>query len=132
MTAIEALTDLLTTADAAEFADVTERQIDHWVRIGGVITPSHTRQEGRGRHRRWSLDEAKVLRVLGQLAAINAPMKTLAAVARALQGVNITSGDRRWVVADAEGNVDIVRPSQLGDYSGRAYWSVALATAIPG
>jgi DNA-binding transcriptional MerR regulator len=55
----------LSTAEVAELARVTYRQLDHWV-SRGYLAQSH-QHPGSGGHRRWSPDEVQRARAFGAL-----------------------------------------------------------------
>lgn len=94
-------TPLLTSQQAADAAGITLRQLDHWVRIGQVIVPSATPWQGSGLHRRWTVDEVRVLAILGHLAAAHTPMAQMAQAANVLLDVDTPRrGDTRWLVVD--------------------------------
>lgn len=118
---------LLTTKQVAAYAGISVRQLDHWVRIGEVIAPESTPWQGSGNHRLWTTDEARIVRVLGQLAAARAPLSVLAAAAEVLREHVPTAGDSRWIVADRD-EARLVPMRELRQVAGTAgYWFVPLA-----
>jgi DNA-binding transcriptional MerR regulator len=118
---------LLTTKQVAAYAGVSVRQLDHWVRIGEVIQPSTTPWQGSGTHRLWTAEEARVVRVLGQLAAARAPLSALAAAAEVLISDVPRVGDSRWIVVDRD-RAELVALKDLRRVAGTAgYWFVPLA-----
>lgn len=125
---------LLTTAEAAEQAGITVRQLDNWARSTiGIIQPSRTPVVRSGRHRMWEPEEVKVLRLLGYLANLRVPMAALAAANVALQGIPLERGDERWLVVsapDKKGRIvtQAEFPRIARRYKG-AIWAVPLSAA---
>lgn len=120
---------LFTTKEACEVAGITERQADHWVRIGQVLAPSSTPWTGSGIHRRWTVEEVRVLAILGVLAAAHAPMTVMAIAATALlENDTPRKGDSRWLVC-GEDWAAVVKASELAHQATSALWFIPLKRA---
>lgn len=69
----------LSSHDVCKLADVTYRQVDSWCRLRVIRAAVDAR--GSGTARRWTVDQAGLLRAFGQLSAVGATAKVLRGLA---------------------------------------------------
>ncbi len=89
-------TGMLSSAEAADLAGISYRQIDHWCRHG-VITPvganhpsvGDTATPGTGRHRRFSVDQVPLLRACGELSLLGADTTIMSALVEACDDIEL-------------------------------------------
>lgn len=82
----------LSSAEVEALTGVTCRRLDYWIRAG-VLVPSVRVSRGSGTPHRWSAADARVVGVLGELAAMGVETPTLRLVPGLLEGIE----DRRGV-----------------------------------
>lgn len=63
--------ETISSREACDLADVSYRQVDYWTRIG-LVRPD-TPARGSGSRRRWTLQDAVVLRVVHRLMVLRVP-----------------------------------------------------------
>jgi len=87
---------LLSSAEVADLAGVTWRQIDHWARRG-YLSVEPRPGDGPGHHRWFSPEEAQIIRRMGRLVAAGLSPR---AASRAARGLEIGPGIRVVVFGD--------------------------------
>jgi DNA-binding transcriptional MerR regulator len=119
---------LVNTAEAAESAGISVRQLDHWAR-NEILTPVATPNRGSGRHRLWTIPEIKVARLLGELSSMGVSLRGLTLAAQALEGVSIEPRDKRKLVVTRDGQAFITTHEELAKKGVDCFWSVSLNLA---
>ncbi len=117
-----------TSTEAAARAGLSVRQLDHWARVGSVIRPRLSHEQGSGHYRTWTADEVRVLAVLRRLADAKAPLLVLRRAAQALITAEVHDTDTRWL-AVSDRRSAVVGLDGLAGVRGWATWYVPLSGA---
>lgn len=83
----------ITTADVAAEAEISYRQLDHWIRLGYVTVRPRPQTAGSGIDRQWEPDEANFVVEMGALVNAGMTPALAAILARQLQNDRIVPVD---------------------------------------
>lgn len=71
--------DNLSSAEVCDYAGISFRQLDYWIRVG-AITPNR-QANGSGTQRRFTRSQARAIRLAATLRTLGAPIATIGAIA---------------------------------------------------
>ncbi|HET6875481.1 MAG TPA: MerR family transcriptional regulator [Acidimicrobiales bacterium] len=112
--------ELVTSPELCQLAGISYRQLDYWTRQG-VLSASRPAR-GSGSFRGWTVDEAALARVCGQLSRLGATATVLRAIVAAIQAFPELWSGR--VVIQPDGTV-----IPVGVATNRDGWIIDLAAA---